>query len=216
MKPVTLPSCDAQESGSISVPTTVTIAAEPLTTSSFSPFGQVIAGPQPASPSASSMPYTLVNQGSASKYSILGRLQSLFEHRAEAQINFHIYRCNSIPISQFPLGISMLERHSYSSQSFVPLASPSHPGRYLIVVALNGADDRPDLFTLRAFLAESSQAFVYRPGTWHLPMTPIGGEEGAESNWLDFACIVAESASMPELNCEEYWWPQSPAAHIRM
>lgn len=160
------------------------------------------------------MQYTYVNQGTASRYSILRQLQSVFESRAEAQTNFHIYRCNSRPISQFPFAISMLKRHSNSSQSFVPLASPSHADRYLIVVALNGAKDRPDLPTLRAFLPESSQAFVYRPGEWHLPMTPIGGEEGTNSNWLDFACIAAESALIPELNCDENWCPQSPAAHI--
>ena len=39
-------------------------------------------------------------------------------------------------------------------------------GAYLVVVALNGKNDRPDLSTLRAFLATSAQGVSYDQGVW--------------------------------------------------
>lgn len=106
----------------------------------------------------------------------------------------------------------MLERHRFSSQSFIPLLSPRHSGRYLVVVALNDpVSDQPDLGTLKVFLAGGSMGFVYWPGVWHLPMTPIHGEEeeGTGSGGeLDFACIVSETGEEGRegLNCDECWW----------
>ncbi|EEB88009.1 hypothetical protein MPER_14408, partial [Moniliophthora perniciosa FA553] len=45
--------------------------------------------------------------------------------------------------------------------------------RYLVVVAKNGEDDRPDLKTLRAFVASTAQGIVYNTGIWHQPMTVL-------------------------------------------
>lgn len=39
-------------------------------------------------------------------------------------------------------------------------------GAYIVVAALNGKDDKPDLSTLRAFMATAAQGVSYDQGTW--------------------------------------------------
>ena len=185
------------------------VSSVPLTPQSFSAYGQVIAGPKQhsASSSSSSKPL-IVNQGTARKYAHQGEIKQTFAQDAKAKINMHLYRCDSIPHAELPLALKMLERHRFSSQSFVPLESPGHKGQYLVVVAQNGPDDRPDLSTLASFVANGQEAVCYLPGTWHLPMTPIG-----DGGPLNYACIVAESEVQPELNCDENWW-EVPCAYV--
>ena len=43
---------------------------------------------------------------------------------------------------------------------------PVHDGACVVVVALNGKDDRPDLTTLRAFVMTSAQGVSYDAGMW--------------------------------------------------
>ena len=45
--------------------------------------------------------------------------------------------------------------------------------RYLVVVAQNGADDKPDLKTVRAFWASTAQGIAYDTAIWHQPMTVL-------------------------------------------
>lgn len=182
------------------------VKATPLTAESFSPYGQVIAGPSSGS---AEWPHAIVNQGTARKYPHQAQIKSSFPAEAEATTNMHLYRCDSTPHAALPYPIKMLERHRFSSQSFVPLASPPHSGNYLVVVALNSPQtDKPDLDTLAAFTATAHQGICYHPGVWHLPMTPIG--PGGDPP-LDYACTVAESARQPELNCDEQWWDEAQA-----
>jgi len=53
---------------------------------------------------------------------------------------------------------------------------------YLVIVALNGADDKPDLNTLRAFVASTSQGIAYHAAVWHHPMIAL-------EHTIDFTCI---------------------------
>jgi hypothetical protein len=41
-------------------------------------------------------------------------------------------------------------------------------------------------------------------------MTPIAPDN--QTTPLDYACIVAESTTQPELNCDEEWWTQPSIA----
>jgi allantoicase len=41
-------------------------------------------------------------------------------------------------------------------------------GACLVVVALNGKDDKPDLGTVRAFLATAGQGFSFDQGIWRV------------------------------------------------
>jgi ureidoglycolate lyase len=67
------------------------------------------------------------------------------------------------PSPYLPLRIDALERHEFSSQTFVPIEI----GRWLIVVAPSAAPGRPDAKRAQAFLASPRQGISYRPDTWH-------------------------------------------------
>src|SRR5438046_4391112 len=60
-----------------------------------------------------------------------------------------------------------MERHEFSSQSFLPL----DVARWLVVVAPAGADGGPDPSRAVAFLAGPGQGVTYHAGTWHHPLT---------------------------------------------
>ena len=66
-----------------------------------------------------------------------------------------------------PLRATMLERHEFSSQTFIPI----DVARWLIVVAPHRAQGGPDLGELRAFIASGHQGVTYRPDTWHHGLT---------------------------------------------
>jgi len=67
-----------------------------------------------------------------------------------------------------PLTFKTLERHPYSSQSFIPRGNFPH----LVVVALGTAGE-PDIATLRGFLASGSQGVTYARNCWHLGLVPL-------------------------------------------
>lgn len=67
-----------------------------------------------------------------------------------------------------PLPLSVIERHEFSSQSFVPLSA----GRYLTVVAPKNADGTANLAALSGFIA-GNQSITYKADVWHGPMTPL-------------------------------------------
>ena len=68
-----------------------------------------------------------------------------------------------LPVPDLPLEITSLERHEFSSQSFVPIEI----GRWLIVVAPHAPHGGPDVARAQAFLANARQGVSYRPNTWH-------------------------------------------------
>lgn len=79
--------------------------------------------------------------------------------------------------------IRLLERHPFTTQTFVPmgLAASDPSTRYLVVVAPTLAPTEdfpdggpPDLENTRAFWAHGAQAVTYGPGTWHAPMAVVG------------------------------------------
>lgn len=63
----------------------------------------------------------------------------------------------------FPLSIRQLERHSLSSQLFVPIDL----SRYLVVACNSAANGMPDLSSIGVFMADGSQSVHYGRGVWH-------------------------------------------------
>lgn len=118
-----------------------------------------------------------------------------------------VFHCR--PTNELPFTVKLLERHPYSSQAFIPMTDGKTRG-YLVIVALNGDDDKPDMSTLKAFVATTKQGINYGPGIWHHPMVVLEHE-------ADFACIVHESG-VPEDDCNEVDTPhvivQVPGFHI--
>ncbi|KAI7906547.1 ureidoglycolate hydrolase-domain-containing protein [Cokeromyces recurvatus] len=162
------------------------IFAKPLTSENYAPYGDVIH-------TAAAKFITRVNQGTAEKYHHVGLVTNKFPN-GHGKMNFCIFRCRPTTTTELPFNVKLLERHPYSSQAFIPMTDGRIRG-YLIIVALNGSDDRPDMSTLKAFMATSKQGINYREGIWHHPMIALEHE-------TDFVVIVHESG-VPEDDCNE-------------
>jgi ureidoglycolate lyase len=65
-----------------------------------------------------------------------------------------------------PVRATALERHPFSSQTFVP----TDLSRYLVAVCPSGPDREPIVERLLAFVADVALGVNYAPGTWHHPM----------------------------------------------
>jgi ureidoglycolate lyase len=65
-----------------------------------------------------------------------------------------------------PVRATALERHPFSSQTFVP----TDLSRYLVAVCPSGPDGEPIVERLLAFVADVTLGLNYAPGTWHHPM----------------------------------------------
>ncbi|MEO1092019.1 MAG: ureidoglycolate lyase [Pseudomonadota bacterium] len=121
---------------------------EPLTARSFAAFGDVLVPPVPG------QPRTYFEDA-------LGNL------RAEAWPSLSLACVEQA--SALPLTARQMERHAFSSQSFVPLAATS----FLVVVAPHGVSGGPDIDHARAFLATDGVGVTYAADTWHHPLTVL-------------------------------------------
>jgi ureidoglycolate lyase len=145
---------------------------EPLTREAFAPFGDVI-----ETEGAKSIP---INQGTTDRYHDLAGVD-VEELQGRTLIN--IFRCRP---RDYPLEITMMERHPISSQAFVPLDNIP----YLVVVAAK--ETAPLKSDLRVFLASGKQGINYHRGVWHHPLLTLEKESdflivdrGGEGHNLD-------------------------------
>jgi ureidoglycolate lyase len=123
----------------------VTIVAKPLTPEEFAPYGDVLAPP--------------ADRGRIYYDQGLGNL------RPTARPSLAVSHAKFLPT--LPLEAKVMERHEFSSQSFVPL----DVSRWLVIVAPSDADGGPDASRAMAFLAGPGQGITYHAGTWHHPLT---------------------------------------------
>jgi ureidoglycolate lyase len=143
----------------------------PLTPEAFEPFGRVVmVAPPGVTP-------VQVNQGTAQRYD---RILDLENRRPNATLNVASFR--SRPREEWPTVLSVLEKHPYSSQLFVPMAAT----RYVCVAARG--KDYPDVSTLTAFLADGRQGISWLPDVWHHTLLSL-------DYTTDFACFVYEDAT---------------------
>ena len=124
-----------------------TIVAEPITPDAFAPYGDVLACP--AEPGR-----VYCDQGLANGRPEVGASLSLA----------HI-----APVAEMPLRVWQMERHEFSSQSFVPLDA----ARYVIVVAPKAANGGPDADKARAFLVPGTIGITYYADVWHHPIAVL-------------------------------------------
>lgn len=103
----------------------------------------------------------------------------------------------------FPIRI--LERHPYTTQTFVPMGlSPrDQSSKYLVIVASSkqptnafSREGPPDLADVRAFVAGGRQAVTYGAGVWHAPMVVLGEKR------VDFV-VVQTTNGVPNDDCQE-------------
>src|SRR5258708_4603213 len=123
------------------------ITPQPLAREAFAPFGDVIDIPDQA--------------GRTYDEEALGNL------RLDARPSLSMIQKAETP--DRPLRAELLERHEFSSQSFVPIDVL----RWLIVVAPHAKAGGPDLGGVRAFIATGKQGVTYRPNTWHHGLTVL-------------------------------------------
>ena len=123
------------------------IDPQPLTPTAFAPFGEVIDVPD--------QPGRFYHDDG------LASLRPDF--RPSLSLSF------KPETTERPLAIEQLERHAFSSQTFVPLDA----ARWLIVVAPHAAAGGPDLAGVKAFVATGRQGVTYRADTWHHGLTVL-------------------------------------------
>ena len=154
------------------------VSVQPLSAEAFKPFGDVIE----ASDSAQ---HFTINQGFAERFH---RLAHVDVTQDGGQPAISIFKARARPL---PLQLSLLEKHPFGSQAFMPLSD--HP--YLVVVALGG--DTPDMSTLTCFSATAQQGVNYAKGTWHHPLLAL--HDG------DFL-VVDRTGPVGEASCVEFRW----------
>ena len=136
------------------------VTPQPLSREAFAPFGDVIDIPDAA--------------GRTYYDDALGNLRP----HARASLSA-ILKADS---AERPLRADLLERHEFSSQTFIPI----DVARWLIVVAPHAAAGGPDLGGVRAFIANGRQGVTYRPNTWHHGLTVLDRPgRFAVFMWLD-------------------------------
>lgn len=148
------------------------IPALPLTPEAFTAFGKVVQAYSDlhAVPSPRTTRITGANQGTAVKFHKLALLESSYPATAGAMAGLSVYRCKPVDLGEGGVwDVKLLERHPATNQAFIPMGASgeAEPGnRYLVIVAPNGEDDKPDLKGLRAFIALAGQGVLYHTGTW--------------------------------------------------
>ena len=123
------------------------IVPQPLTKEAFAPFGDVIDVPN--EPGRQYYDEALRNLRPAAHPSLSLSLKAETPDR--------------------PLKADLLERHEFSSQTFVPI----DVARWLIVVAPHAKAGGPDVASVRAFIATGKQGVTYKPNTWHHGLTVL-------------------------------------------
>ena len=125
------------------------ISPEPLTTSEFSPFGDVI--------DTSQVDGFGINDGRCQRYHDLASIDITGKPGVSL---FHSQPCSR------PVLVSEMERHPLGSQLFYPAGADV----FLVVVA---EDDHGVPGPLRAFFTNGAQGVNYHRNVWHAPLMPL-------------------------------------------
>lgn len=145
------------------------IPALPLTPEAFAPYGQVIQSYTDITSAPRSVKITPANFGTATKFHKLSLLESCYPGDAGATTGISVYMCQPAEVTKIgtkrEVLLKALERHPFTNQAFLPMSQDGDKV-YLVVVAKNGPNDRPDVETLRAFVARGNQGITYNTGIW--------------------------------------------------
>jgi ureidoglycolate lyase len=153
------------------------LKAEPLTSAGFLPYGEVIECP--AMPGRTYFEDALAN----------------LRPKARGSISLTV----KPPLTVLPLRSTTMERHEFSSQSFVPQES----GRWLAIVAPHAAGGGPDMARARAFLCRPDQGVTYGANVWHHPFTVLDREARfVIFMWRDGTRTDEEFVEVPEFTVE--------------
>jgi ureidoglycolate lyase len=133
-----------------------TLTARPLTREAFAPFGDVLDFDWP-----NSFP---INDGKCERYHDLAKVEA---EGPAGRVMISLFR--GTPYA-FPLTLTMVERHPFGSQAFMPLS----PAPFLVVVCRDGPDGPVEP---HAFVTRPGQGVSYPRNRWHAVLTPIGAPQ---------------------------------------
>ncbi|MBZ9799872.1 ureidoglycolate lyase [Mesorhizobium sp. ES1-4] len=124
------------------------ISVEPVTTQGFAPFGQLL-------------PLRSPTEARLDLFEELANLRKGAKPRMSLM---------SIPPTSLPIAAVQMERHVFSSQTFIPQQCEA----YLVLVAPHASDGRPDMAGAKAFHVPGNVGINYCANTWHHPITVLG------------------------------------------
>ncbi|MCO5064893.1 MAG: ureidoglycolate lyase [Rhizobiaceae bacterium] len=159
------------------------ITAVPLTRKSFAPFGDVI--------DTEGGNHYPINGGRCERYHDLARVEAT---GPGARVLISLFK--AMPYD-FPLALTMVERHPFGSQAFIPLS----PRPFLVIVC-HDTPDGPGI--PNAFLTRPGQGVNYPRNLWHGVLTPIGEPQ-------DFAVVDRGGEGK---NIEEFFFPEPYEVHL--
>lgn len=154
-----------------------TIDIRPLTREAFAPFGEVL--------EAEGAPGFPINAGKCVRYHDLAKIETTGE---KARPMISLLRGEPYPL---PLELTMVERHPFGSQAFIPLSE--HP--FLVVVAEETPDGPGEPI---AFKTTPGQGVNIGRNVWHGILTPLDGVS-------DFAVVDRGGEG---INLEEHFYEQ--------
>lgn len=120
----------------------MTIPIEPVTAANFSPYGQLVAPSE-----------------AYGRQSFSAGLSH--DHRPVALSTTHVRAV------QLPITIEQIERHPFSSQTFVPM----EVSRWVVVVSVS-----PELSDLRGFIVGPGVGVTIGRGIWHYQLTALDSD----------------------------------------
>lgn len=133
-----------------------TLTARRLTREVFAEFGDVL--------DTNGANHYKINGGMTERFHALATAQAT---GADASVILSIFRGQ--PYAP-PLTISMVERHPFGSQAFMPLS----PAPFLVAVCHDGPDGPGEP---HVFMTQPGQGVNYPANLWHAVLTPIGAAQ---------------------------------------
>ena len=114
------------------------------------------------------------------------------ENRRPAAVP-HLAVTRLVPTA-LPVRATALERHPFSSQTFVP----TDLSRYLVAVCPSGPDGEPIVERLLALVVDVTLGVNYAPGAWHHPMAILDRPgEYVVLRWYDGSPADTEWRDLP-------------------
>jgi ureidoglycolate lyase len=154
------------------------IIARPLTRDSFAGFGDVI--------DLGGDNHYPINSGKAERYHDLATAEATGPN---ARVLISMVRGTPY---ELPLRLTMVERHPFGSQAFIPLSRRP----FLVIVCPDGDEGPGDP---RAFVTAPGQGINYSRNVWHGVLTPLGEPQ-------DFVIVDRGGDGV---NLEEYHFRQA-------
>lgn len=96
------------------------------------------------------------------------------------------------------LEIAILERHPFTSQSFIPMGGGADVSYIVVVADSDPSGSKPDLASIRAYTVKGNEGVCYGAGLWHAPMAVVGEVRDLGINALiPFRHLTSGSFSSP-------------------